>query len=256
MPKPLIKSAIAIGLVAASVYFVWSRQQPNAVMLSHPTIKTVQVQELPFSLDIFETVFWEPADTDSLRELISESPELVHNKHILEIGTGSGLISLCCKQYGAETVTATDINPTAVACAQTNAKHAGLAIDVRLVNKQTPSAYSAVTNEKFDLIVSNPPWEDGKPTADQDYALYDPSFQLLTSIVAEAHEHLRPGGKILLAYGCVDAIRNVYDLADEHGYEVILFDERDFESCPPVFLPGMLLGLTPRSKSPTAQKQP
>jgi hypothetical protein len=59
-------------------------------------------------------------------------------------------------------------------------------------------------------------------------------------------DHLEPGGKALLAYGCVDAIRNAKRLADQYGVQLALVDDRDLDRLPDVFLPGMLLELTPR----------
>lgn len=210
----------------------------------------MHVAELPKDLELLDSVFWEPGDTDSLRELISTSPKLISGKSVLDIGTGSGLVALCCCQFGAAEVTATDVNPAAIECAQRNAKRMGFQIDTKLVpvdGKHT-SAFSVFDSTKrFDLIVSNPPWEDGKPKQWSDYALYDPEFQLLNSIMREGKGRLNPGGKILLAYGCVDAIRHVHRLAEELHYDVVVFDDRDLDGLPPVFLPGMLLGLVPKA---------
>src|SRR5436190_24325428 len=67
----------------------------------------------PGRIAVFETVFWEPRDTTSLRELIGTT-SLVRKKSVFEIGTGSGLISLCCLAAGADRVVATDVNSVAV----------------------------------------------------------------------------------------------------------------------------------------------
>ena len=126
----------------------------------------------------------------------------------------------------------------------------GFRIDARLVpvDGTHTSAFAIFDSTKrFDLIVSNPPWEDGKPKQWSDYALYDPDFQLLHSIMQEGKSRLNPGGKILLAYGCVEAIHQVHRLAKELEYDVVVFDDRDLDGLPPVFLPGMLLGLVPKA---------
>ena len=113
-------------------------------------------------ITIFESVFWRPEDTSSLRTLIRDTP-LAEEKTILEIGTGSGLISLCCLKAGARRVVATDVNPSAVANALYNARAMGFSdrIDVRLVPLDNAGAYSVIApSERFDLIISNPPWEN------------------------------------------------------------------------------------------------
>jgi hypothetical protein len=52
------------------------------------------VHDFKQDVAVFETVFWDPRDTESLRELIREDKS-ISELSILEIGTGSGLLSLC-----------------------------------------------------------------------------------------------------------------------------------------------------------------
>ncbi len=212
-----------------------------------PVTRWVRVEEFETELALFESVFWEPADTTSLRKLIRETP-LVRGRKVLEIGTGSGLVSLACLRAGASAVLATDINPQAVRNAVYNAEKLGLLdrFEVRLVPRDDPTAWSVIRDdEQFDLIISNPPWENARPETVADFALYDTDFRLLRSLLAGARSHLRPGGKVLLAYGCVDAIRTIERIAPEYGLTVRRLDTRQLDELPEVFLPGMLLELTP-----------
>ncbi len=192
---------------------------------------------------LFDSVFWDPRDTVSLRELIAET-DLVKGKKVLEIGTGSGLVSLYCLKFGASSVVATDINPLAVMNARYNAQRMGLAdrFDVRLVSLDDPGAYSVIdASEKFDLLISNPPWEDAKPERIADFAYYDPGFALLRSMMGGLDEHLHADGKALLAYGCVDGIQHVQKVAKSHDFRTQILDERQLDDMPAVFVPGMLI---------------
>ena len=209
------------------------------------------IQDFDKDVALFESVFWEPTDTTSLRKLIRET-DLVRAKRVLEIGTGSGLVSLACLQAGASHVVATDINPQAVKNALYNAKQLGLLreadgqsnFEVRLVPRRDPSAWSVIgEDERFDLIISNPPWEDDKPKQMSDFALYDPEFGLLKSILSGAEERLEPNGQLLLAYGCVTAIKTIKNLAPVHNLSYKQLDERSLDELAEVFLPGMLLEL-------------
>lgn len=206
-------------------------------------VRWVSVPELPRELVILDSVFWEPADTDSLRQrIVRES--CVRNAHVLEIGTGSGLLSLCCLSAGASRVVATDLNPAAVDNVRENARELGglERLDARLVPRRDPSAWSVIgADETFDLIISNPPWEDERPQSVEEFALYDPGFQLLQSLLGGARRHLRPGGRMWLAYGCRTAIQTVQQTAAELGLECALLDERRLEDLPELFLPGMLI---------------
>lgn len=206
-------------------------------------VRWVSVPELSREIVILDSVFWEPADTDSLRQrIIRES--CVRNAHVLEIGTGSGLLSLCCLTAGASRVVATDLNPAAVDNVRENARQLGglERLDARLVPRRDPSAWSVIgEDETFDLIISNPPWEDQRPRSVEEFALYDPGFQLLQSLLGGARRHLRPGGRMWLAYGCRTAIQTVQKTAAELGLECALLDERRLEDLPELFLPGMLI---------------
>lgn len=211
-----------------------------------PIVRYVSVPQLPRDLVIFDSVFWEPDDTLSLRQRIATDAR-VRGASVLEIGTGSGLISLCCLQAGAARVVATDLNPAAVENARENGRllQFGQRLEVRQVPRRAPGAWTVTRpDETFDLIISNPPWEDQHPETVEQFALYDPGFALLESLVSGARRRLRSGGRMWLAYGCVTAIRQIQKVAEREGLECRLLDERRLEDLPELFLPGLLIELT------------
>lgn len=210
---------------------------------SPPILTWETVDGLPKPIAIFDHVFWEPDDTSTFRAMLQQK-SLVDNQTVLEIGTGSGLIALCCLQAGAKSVVATDINPWAQRNAVFNADQlcCGDRLQVRLVSQKTPDAWSVIgKHERFDLIFSNPPWQPGKPIRVEDFAFYDPDFQLMKSFMDGLPDHLNPGGRAFLAYGCVEAISKLKFLAAEQGYQLLVHDERDLAHLKNLFLPGMLV---------------
>ena len=213
---------------------------------AYPIVRYVSVDQLPRDLVIFDSVFWEPDDTVSLRQKIAADSRL-RGAAVLEVGTGSGLVSLCCLQARAGSVVATDLNPAAVENARENCRLLGFGdrLDVRRVPRRSPGAWTVLqADETFDLIISNPPWEDERPETVEQFALYDPGFELLESLVTGARQRLRPGGRMWLAYGCVTAIRQIQKVADRERLEHRLLDERRLEDLPELFLPGLLIELT------------
>jgi release factor glutamine methyltransferase len=222
---------------------VHSAQSPTPLLQAWQTI-----EDLPRPIAQFRSVFWEPRDTESLRRRIRETPA-VRDKLILEIGTGTGLVALCCLQAGARRVVATDINPAALENVRYNAILLGLddRLEARLIPLAEPAAFSVIgAGERFDLIVSNPPWEDGRPTTIADYALYDEQFRLLDSLMDGLTQHLSPNGRAWLAYGSTAAVRRVQQRAAERGLDVVVHDDRPLDQLPDVFLPGMLLEVAPQ----------
>jgi methylase of polypeptide subunit release factors len=104
-----------------------------------------RVAELPFDIVVFDTVFWEPRDTKSLRTLIHET-DLVRKRTVLEIGTGSGLVALCCLYAEATRVVATVVNPNALQNARYNAEMLELLdrLETRRVPLENSTAFAVL----------------------------------------------------------------------------------------------------------------
>lgn len=245
----LLALFVGLAVISFSVRLTSDRvthQAKPSQTPDNPNIRSWQsVEDFEQDLAVFKTVFWDPRDTESLRKLIRED-DSISEANILEIGTGSGLISLCCLKAGSKRVLATDVNSNAVENASFNAIHLGLSdsFEVRQVPLSNSSAFSVIhDSETFDLIISNPPWVNRTPQTIDEYALYDANFDLLKSLFAGLKKHLNPGGRVLLAYGCVDAIETIQKLSDQYGLEYTKIDSRMLHKLPEEFLPGMMVQL-------------
>lgn len=77
-------------------------------------------------------------------------------KRILDIGTGSGCIAIACaKAFPKAKVDAVDISPAALKVARRNVKRHKVASRVRLF---CSDVFSEIKNQKYDVIISNPPY--------------------------------------------------------------------------------------------------
>ena len=124
---------------------------------------------------------------------------------LLDLGTGSGAIGIAVKFKRPETrVVAVDSDPLALATAKRNAAKINVDIDFRQGRWFAP-----VAGERFELIVSNPPY-----VASGDPHLADLRFEPQAALVAgvdgldcirdiarTASAHLLPGGWLLLEHG-------------------------------------------------------
>ena len=68
---------------------------------------------------------------------------------VLDVGTGTGVLSILAKKYGADRVLAVDVSEDAVECAKENAKDYNYDIEVR------KNYLNFDIDEKFDIIVAN-----------------------------------------------------------------------------------------------------
>lgn len=108
---------------------------------------------------------------------------------VLDLGTGCGIQSLHCAAH-AESVTATDTNPRALALAAATARLNEITFDLR-----RGSLFEPVAGEKFDLIVSNPPFVISPGAARFEYRDSGmPGDELCRSLVTRLPEYLNPGG--------------------------------------------------------------
>ena len=148
---------------------------------------------------------------------------------VADLGTGSGAIGLSMAfelPLDGTTVWITDASPDALAVARSNLAGLGrTAVNVRVGEGSWFDALPA--GERFDVIVSNPPYvADDSPLLDDSVRDWEPAQALfagrdglaeLRRIVDGAVERLAPGGWLVLEIGA-DQGEAVRDLLDTAGY--------------------------------------
>ena len=144
-------------------------------------------------------------DTELIVELSLE--RLPPNGRLLDMGTGSGAIAVACAHTRKDAaVTALDVSEEALAIARANAAANGA--KVRFLHSDW---FTAIKNERFELIASNPPYiAAGDEHLAQGDLRFEPVGALtdgadglaaLRTIVDGAPAHLEPGGWLLLEHG-------------------------------------------------------
>jgi release factor glutamine methyltransferase len=136
--------------------------------------------------------------------------------HVLDVGTGSGAIALSLAVEGRfGRIVATDVSADALEVARSNHRRAAPGT---LVEFREGSVYAPVAGERFDVIVSNPPYiglteaESLEPEVRQwepREALFSgrDGLDTVAALVAGAPAHLRPGGLLALEIGAGQAER-------------------------------------------------
>ncbi|EKK5222352.1 peptide chain release factor N(5)-glutamine methyltransferase [Cronobacter sakazakii] len=147
---------------------------------------------------------------------------------ILDLGTGTGAIALALASERPDChVTALDVIPEAVALAKRNAQRLGID-NVTILQSHW---FSALTDVRFSLIVSNPPYIDGDdPHLSQGDVRFEPKSALvaddagladLETLVTEARRFLEDNGWLMLEHGWQqgEAVRELFTRAGYQGVE-------------------------------------
>jgi ribosomal protein L3 glutamine methyltransferase len=128
---------------------------------------------------------------------------------VLDLCTGSGCIAIACAlAFPDAVVDAVELSPEALAVADRNVERHGVGEQVRLLQGDL---WAPVTGERYDLIVSNPPY-----VSDAEMAELPPEYRhepelglrsgpagldVVARILDEAGGHLRPGGVLVVEVG-------------------------------------------------------
>ena len=142
---------------------------------------------------------------------------------ILDLGTGSGCLAITLAlELPKADVTAVDASPAALVIAKQNALQLGA--QVRWLESDW---FSSLHGERFDLIVSNPPYiAAGDPHLAQGDLRFEPvgalasgadGLDAIRQITAHAGEYMKPGASLLLEHG-YDQAGSVLALLEAHPY--------------------------------------
>lgn len=155
------------------------------------------------------------------RVLVPRSPiaELIANRflpwlshepqRVLDLCTGSGCIAIAiAKEFPEAMVDATDISMDALSVASVNVEHHDLHDSVNLIESDV---FEKLPGQRYDLIVSNPPYVDAEDMADlPPEFLKEPELGLASGrdgldltrrILAEAADHLTDDGVLVVEVG-------------------------------------------------------
>jgi release factor glutamine methyltransferase len=142
-------------------------------------------------------------ETETVVEVaLAALPDTEQEVRVLDVGTGSGALALALAQERPKArVVAVDVSEAALGLARENALGLGLADRVRFARGDL---FEPVAGERFDLVVSNPPYlADGEVQGLAPELSHEPrealfagprGTELLERLCAEVPRALEPGG--------------------------------------------------------------
>ena len=186
----------------------------RALLIAHKLKRGVPVAKIIHSKWFYGLEFYtnghtlDPRpDTETLVEsVLADKPK---SPNILDLGTGTGCIIISLiKNIDGAIGTAVDISTGAIRVARRNVTTHNLNDKIKIIRGSF--AKPKIVNEKFDIIVSNPPYIAYNDTRVDAGAKYDPRVALYAEsdgtaayeqIARNAKNWIKSGGKIYLEIG-------------------------------------------------------
>ncbi len=115
------------------------------------------------------------------------------DKNVLELGAGSGLISVYCAKLKAN-VTASDINPIAVENINQNEKLNS--VNIKVVESDL---FDRIETKEFNYIIINPPYYPKNPNNEEELAWFcGNDFQYFRKLFDQMGNYVNSDSKIIM----------------------------------------------------------
>ena len=178
-----------------------------------------------FEIETDELVYIPSDDTF----LLAENLEIKEGMSVLEIGTGSGLVSMYASLL-TDDVTATDINYNALELAEKNFK----LNNIDTVKLEFGDMFEPVKDKKFDVILFNTPYlpTDSDDVIDDDlnYA-FDGGLdgrKVIDRFINEVSNHLNDKGIVQIIQSSLSDNNRTLDMFDRNGFVAEIAESEKF----------------------------
>jgi len=168
-----------------------------------------------------EQVYTPSDDTFLMIEALSTIS--LHDKDVLDIGTGSGILGLLCAQRGAH-VTVVDIEGSVLE----NIKIAARKLNLTL-NAVRSDLFSEIATARFDVVLFNPPYLPSGKIEDPAVDGGNCGVRLIDRFLGDLSLHLKDGGFALLLVSSLNYPSRIIDRYRELSFRVAASRKLFFE---------------------------
>lgn len=177
----------------SSLYYVNMTQRPtfnlndwwHSFAIQDPQLlieanKTETLQALP---GVFSQKHLDEGSALLIKTLFEKESIGQREQTALDVGCGCGVIAKLCLQRDVNLkMTAIDVDAMALDSARHNLS------EFKTATVQASDLFSTLASQRFDLIVSNPPFHQGQKT----------DYSIVERLIAQAKSHLTPNGRFYL----------------------------------------------------------
>ena len=145
----------------------------------------------------------------------------LNNKTLLELGAGTGLISIFAAKQNA-IVTATDITSAAITNIKENAENNG--VDVKVIQSDL---FDNIPVQSFDLIIINPPYFPKDPKDEKECAWFCGSnFQFFNKLFEQVDNYINTSTEVIMILSEDCEIEKIMRIANKNSFDFIEIDKQ------------------------------
>jgi release factor glutamine methyltransferase len=146
----------------------------------------------------------------------------LQNKSLLELGCGTGLVSIICARMGA-VVTASDLSKKAVENASSNIKTNQVSVDVVYSD-----IFENLDKKTFDWIVINPPYYARRPINEEELAWYcGEHYEYFRKLFEALPYHIHATTEVIMVLTLGSGLEKIFALGQKNGFQFEKADERE-----------------------------
>jgi len=166
------------------------------------------------------TIYEPREDSNLIQEtLINYLENLKKSIKILDMGSGSGILALTCKDLGFRNVIATDIDKDSI--------NYLISLKIKAIKSDL---FSKLNNKKFDIIIFNSPYLPEDELEPKDSKIHTTAgkkgYELIIRFLEQARYHLDKDGKILLLFSSLSKTTVIKKKAKDLGYNMRLLNKK------------------------------
>jgi release factor glutamine methyltransferase len=139
----------------------------------------------------------------------------LHKKYVLELGAGTGLISIITANKGGY-VTASDISLTAIYNIEKNVKMTNANVEV-----VHSDLFDDIPHRRYDYIIINPPYYKKTPSNEKEFAWYGGNdFQYFRKLFDQLNNNIYENTKIIMVLSDEADLVMINSIAEDFNFRM------------------------------------
>lgn len=139
----------------------------------------------------------------------------LHKKYVLELGAGTGLISIFVSRRGGY-VTASDISLTAIYNIEKNVKMTDANVEVVYSD-----LFDDTPNRRYDYIIINPPYYKKTPSSEKEFAWYGgDDFQYFRKLFSQLGNNVYENTNVIMVLSDEADLEMIKSIATENKFQM------------------------------------